>query len=57
MELKGQGQTETFGGSRLSRTSSVWEIKFEKRGPMGIYSVNLDQCSRVKIMLYIKEEL
>lgn len=31
----------TLGGSRLSKTRSVWEIKFEKRGPIATYSSNL----------------
>ena len=32
---------ETFGGSRLRRTINVWEIKFQKRGPMATYSISM----------------
>lgn len=56
-ELEEQGQTKTFGGSRLSRTSSVWEIKFEKRGPIATYSNNLHWCMKKQLMLCITEQL
>lgn len=34
---------QTLGGIRLRRTIRVWEIRFEKRGPMGTYSSNLNR--------------
>ena len=35
------GEWSTLGGSRLRRTINVWEIMFEKRGPIATYSNNL----------------
>lgn len=42
----------TFGGSRLSRTNKVWEIKFENRGPIATYSRSLQCDHREHLLLF-----